>query len=475
MDNSTIAAIATPGGRGGIGIIKLSGPHAVSIAAKVFSPADPNLKFSCGQAASTKDYCRDSFQSHRLYLGHIIDPENQRIVDEVLLCVMKAPRSYTKEDVVEINAHGGRIALNAVLELVLKQGGRIAEPGEFTKRAFLNGRIDLTQAEAVIDVINARTEKSLQLAANQIKGQLKRSVEQIRGFLLELLSGIEAGIDFPDEVADILDSKTAASEIEARVIKPLKRLIHHHLDGNILREGLKVSVVGRPNVGKSSLLNRLLKKDRAIVTAIPGTTRDTIEETLDVKGFPIILADTAGLHDTNDPIEILGIEKTMKSIEDADMIVFMVEAHQVLTPDDFYIYSKIHAKRCVIAINKIDLLNGQSPNILPDSWKSKEFVEISALYDHGLENLKEKMIISGFGKDPIDFETAIVPNLRQKLLMQDSLKAAKTIRQGLKNGSPAELVAIDLQEAIDSLGQILGTDLKIDVLNQIFSRFCIGK
>jgi tRNA modification GTPase len=475
MDNSTIAAIATPGGRGGIGIIKLSGPHAVSIATTIFSPADSNLKFSCGKTVSTNDYCRDSFQSHRLYLGHIIDPENKRIVDEVLLCVMKAPRSYTKEDVVEINAHGGRIALNAVLELVLKQGGRIAEPGEFTKRAFLNGRIDLTQAEAVIDVINARTDKSLQLATSQIKGQLKRRVEQIREFLLELLTEIEAGIDFPDEVAEILDSKTAASEIKARVIKPLKRLIQHHLDGNILREGLKVAVVGRPNVGKSSLLNRLLKKDRAIVTAIPGTTRDTIEETLDFRGFPIILADTAGLHDTNDPIETLGIEKTMKSIEDADMIVFMVEAHQALTQDDFHIFNKICSKPFVIAVNKIDLVNGQSPSILPDSWMDREFVNISALYDQGLENLKEKMILSGFGKDPIDIDTAIVPNLRQKLLMQDSLKAAEIIRQELENGSPMELVAIDLQEAIDSLGQILGTDFKVDILNQIFSRFCIGK
>ena len=475
MDNSTIAAIATPGGRGGIGIIKLSGPRAVSIATAIFSPAESKHKAISDKTPRPKENSRAGFQSHRLYLGHIIDPANRRIVDEVLLCFMKAPRSYTKEDVVEINAHGGQIAVNAILELVLRQGGRIAEPGEFTKRAFLNGRIDLTQAEAVIDVINARTDKSLQAAAGQIEGQLKRSVEQIREFLIEFLTRVEAGIDFPDDVAEIVDSKAAVREITACVIQPLKRLIQHHLEGNFLREGLKVAVVGRPNVGKSSLLNRLLQKDRAIVTAVPGTTRDTIEETLNIKGFPIILADTAGLHQTNDPIETLGIEKTMKSIEGADMIVFMVEAHRSLTKEDYEIYNKVNSKPFVMVMNKIDLVNGESPVVLPDSWMEKDWVEISALYDRGLENLKEKMILTGFGKDPIDIGTAIVPNLRQKLLLEDSLRASETINRELENGTPMELIAIHLREAIDFLGQILGTNVKVDVLNEIFSRFCIGK
>ena len=475
MDNSTIAAIATPGGRGGIGIIKISGPRAVSIATSIFSPVESKLKSAPGKTPCPKENSRGAFLSHRLYLGHIIDPENRRVMDEVLLCVMKAPRSYTKEDVVEINAHGGQIAVKAILELVLRQGGRIAEPGEFTKRAFLNGRIDLTQAEAVIDVINARTDKSLQAAAAQIKGQLKRSVEQIRQFLIEFLTQVEAGIDFPDDIADLVDSKAAARAIKACVIQPLERLIQHHRDGHILREGLKVAVVGRPNVGKSSLLNRLLQKDRAIVTAVPGTTRDTIEETLNIKGFPIILTDTAGLHDTNDPIETLGIEKTMKSIEDAGMIVFMVEAHRSLTQEDYEIYNKVHSKPFVIAINKVDLVNGKSPVVLPDSWMGKDCVEISALYEKGLEHLREKMILAGFGKEPIDIETAIVPNLRQKLLMEDSLRASQSISRELENDTPMELIAIQLQEAIDSLGQILGTNVKVDVLNQIFSRFCIGK
>jgi tRNA modification GTPase len=475
MDNSTIAAIATPGGRGGIGIIKLSGPRAVSIATTIFSPAGSKLKCTPGDTPRTKDNSQGGFQSHRLYLGHIIDPANRRIVDEVLLCVMKAPCSYTKEDVVEINAHGGQIAVTAILELVLRQGGRIADPGEFTKRAFLNGRIDLTQAEAVIDVINARTDKSLQAAATLVGGQLKKSVEQIREFLIEFLARVEAGIDFPDDVADIVDLQAAAGQINMCVMQPLKQLIQHHRDGNILREGLKVAVVGRPNVGKSSLLNRLLQKDRAIVTSVPGTTRDTIEETLNIRGFPVILADTAGLHDTTDPIETLGIEKTMKNIEDADLIVFMVEAHRSLTKEDYKIYNKVHSKPFVMAINKIDLVNGKNPVVLPDSWTEKNCVEISALYDRGIEDLKQKMIFTGFGKDPIGIEAAIVPNLRQKLLLENSLRESEIIRRELKNNTPMELIAIHLQEAIDFLGQIIGTNIKVNVLDQIFSRFCIGK
>jgi len=475
MDNSTIAAIATPGGRGGIGIIKLSGPRAVSIATTIFSPAESKLKSTRGKTFCAKDKTRDGFQSHRLYLGHIIDPENRRVIDEVLLCVMKAPRSYTKEDVVEINAHGGQVAVNSILELVLRQGGQVAEPGEFTKRAFLNGRIDLTQAEAVIDIINARSDKALKAAAAQIEGQLKRRVEQIREFLIAFLARVEGSIDFPDEVEDIVDSRAAIAEIKACAIKPLKRLVQHYLDGNILRQGLKVVVVGRPNVGKSSLLNRLLQSDRAIVTAVPGTTRDIIEETLNIKGFPIVLADTAGLHDTTDPIETLGMEKTFENIEGADMVIFMVEANRPLTAEDHNIFRKVKSKPFIIALNKIDLVNGENSVVLPDPWMEKDRVKISALYDRGLEQLKEKMVLTGFGKDPIDIETAIVPNLRQKLLMEDSLRASEIIIRELDNGTPMELIAISLQEAIDSLGQVLGTHVKVDVLDQIFSRFCIGK
>ena len=475
MDNSTIAAIATPGGRGGIGIIKLSGPKAVMIAAAVFSCAEKQPLSSPGKFVAPEDPSGNGFQSHRLNYGHIVDPASGRIVDEVLLSVMKAPRSYTREDVIEINAHGGQVALNTILELVLKHGARLAEPGEFTQRAFLNGRIDLTQAEAVIDIINARTDKSLQVASAQVDGKLRSSVEQIREYLIEFLIRTEAAIDFPDDVEDIAQPQRAVSEIEARIINPLRTLIRHHAEGKVLRDGLKVAVAGRPNVGKSSLLNCLVQKERAIVTSWPGTTRDIVEETLNIQGFPIILSDTAGLHDTQDPIETLGIEKTVENIDGADLVLFMVEAHRPLTVDDTNIFERIRSKPFIIVLNKIDLVNGDNLVKSPATWGEMACVHTSALYDRGIDRLKDQIIATAFGKEPIDLDAAIVPNMRQKLLMEDSLEAAENINRALDNGTPMELVAIHLQEAIDSLGQILGTNVKVDVLDQIFSRFCIGK
>jgi len=475
MENSTIAAIATPGGRGGIGIIKLSGSKALSIASAIFSPAEAERQARAGQSRSSNEESGNGFKSHRLYYGHIYDPEKGRVLDEVLLSVMKAPRSYTREDVVEINAHGGQVAVNAILELVLRCGARLADPGEFTKRAFLNGRIDLTQAEAVIDIINARTAKSLFMAAGQVSGNLKSQVELIRAYLIELLTRTEAGLDFPDEVAEIVDPRTAIAEIQSDVIKPLQNLIQQHVEGNVLRDGLKVAVVGRPNVGKSSLLNRLVQKERAIVTALPGTTRDTIEETLNIKGYPVVLVDTAGLHTTDDPIEIFGIEKTIESIKRADLVLFMVEANCALTAEDHKIIELVKSRPTISVINKIDLVNEDNCVDIPDDWASIDCVRISALYGHGVDLLKEQIVETAFGQNPIDIEDRVIPNLRQKLLLEDGLEATQAIARELENGLPMELIAIHLQDAIEALGQVLGTSVKVDVLDQIFSRFCIGK
>lgn len=475
MDNSTIAAIATPGGRGGIGIIKISGPEAASIAAAIFQPAlnasprNPDETRLMGERFSV------GLQSHRLHYGHIIDPRDRRVLDEVLLSIMKAPRSYTTEDVVEINVHGGQVAVHAILDLVLSRGARLAEPGEFTKRAFLNGRIDLTQAEAVIDIINARSDKSLQIAAAQVSGNLKRRLNSIRQRLIGLLTRVEATIDFPDDVAEIVDPPATVEEIESHVVGALEELIQHHKDGNVLRDGLKIAVVGRPNVGKSSLLNRLVQKDRAIVTEWPGTTRDTIEETLNIQGWPVILSDTAGLHDTNDPIETIGIEKTLQNLNGADLVLFLVEANCPLTAADHKIFEHVRVKPAIIVINKIDLVNGDKLVRLPGSWAPYACVQISALYDRGIDRLKQKIIDLAFGKNPIDIHEGIVPNLRHARLLQSSLEAAEGVVRGLASGLPMDLIAIDLQHAIDLLGQILGTDVKVDVLEEIFSRFCIGK
>ncbi len=475
MDNSTIAAIATPGGRGGIGIIKISGPKAVLIAARIFSPAEQGPNANPGVANTPEGAVPSNSDSHRLRYGHIIDPDNGRIVDEVLLSVMKAPRSYTREDVVEINAHGGPVAVNAILAMVCKHGARIAAPGEFTQRAFLNGRIDLTQAEAVIDIINARTDKSLQVATAQVDGKLGRAVEQIRAYLVELLARTEAAIDFPDDVEEIADTTKVGSEVASRVVEPLRALIRHHIDGRVLREGLKVAVAGRPNVGKSSLLNCLVQKERAIVTEVPGTTRDTIEEAINIQGYPVILTDTAGLHVTNDPIEAIGIEKTIENVDGADLVLFMVEADRPVVDDDHRIFERVRTKPVIIVINKIDLTDGNAICQIPASWGTTKSVTTSALYDRGIDHLKEQIIETAFGQEPIDLDSAIVPNLRQKALMEESLDAATAIEQALGNGTPMELVAIHLQEAIDSLGQILGDNVKVDLLEQIFSRFCIGK
>ena len=476
MENSTIAAIATPGGRGGIGIIKISGSKALSTAAAIFAPIASNRpSITSDLSGAATKVLGDGFNSHQLYYGHIIDPGSRRVLDEVLLSVMKAPRSYTREDVVEINAHGGQVAVNAILELVLQQGVRIAEPGEFTRRAFLNGRIDLTQAEAVIDIINARADKSLQVAAAQINGTLSKPIAKIREYLVKFLTHTEACIDFPDDVDDFIDPATTTMELESAVIRPLQRLIQQHADGNTLRDGLNVAVVGRPNVGKSSLLNCLVKKERVIVTDVPGTTRDTIEETLNISGFPIILADTAGLHDSNEPIEAIGIKKAIEHATGADLVLLMLEANRGVTAEDHKIFDQFRSKPTIVVVNKIDLVNDDHCVDIPADWGACPSVAISALHDRGIESLKEQIISTAFGENSVNVETGIVPNLRQKLLLDDCLKAALAISRELKNGHPMELIAIQLQDAVDALGQILGATVKVDVLDQIFSRFCIGK
>jgi len=474
MDISTIVAIATAPGKGGISIIKISGPEAISIARDIFYPAKSSLA-----KTATKDeskYKLPEFpKSHCLYYGNIVDPHSGCIVDEVLLSVMKAPRTYTCEDVVEINAHGGPVAVHAIVDLVLKRGVQIAQPGEFTKRAFINGRIDLTQAEAIIDLINARTDKSLRAAASQVGGRLKAEVESIRNFLIELMTHNEAAIDFPEDVEDTGDLKSWLPGLYKNVVDPLKKLLRQHTDGKIIKDGVRIAIVGRPNVGKSSLLNRLVQKDRAIVTAVPGTTRDVIEETLNIQGVPVIITDTAGLHDSNDPVETIGMEKTLEHLNGCDLVLLMIEANHPATPEDQQIYEHIHSKPKIIVINKIDLLNTKTQTEIPKDWQARGQVDISALYDQGIDFLKEKIISVISGKCAIEIEEEIIPNLRHKQLLDISLATAEDIVQGLESGFSPELAAISIQEAVDSLGEILGENVKVDVLDRIFSEFCIGK
>ncbi|UCF94009.1 MAG: tRNA uridine-5-carboxymethylaminomethyl(34) synthesis GTPase MnmE [Desulfobacterales bacterium] len=474
MNGSTIAALATPAGRGGIGIIKISGAEAISIVAGIFRPAKASWGSSTQLRRRPGDI-RSSFASHQLHYGHIVDFENNRVLDEVLVAVMRAPRSYTREDVVEINAHGGPIAVRAILNLVIKQGARLANPGEFTQRAFLNGRIDLSQAEAVIDIINAQTEKSLQIAAAQVDGRLRKNIEGIRSALTERLTQFEAAIDFPDDVGEIIDPEGVRASLEKAVVEPLRRLIANYREGRILREGLKLTIVGRPNVGKSSLLNQLVQKDRAIVTALPGTTRDIIEETINIQGIAVTLTDTAGLHESNDPIERIGIEKTLEHITKSGLVLFMVEAHHPLTADDHTIYEKVRSARLIIVINKIDLADNDFAEGIPANWKRHEQACISALYGLGIDRLKDMIGLRAFGQDAIALDDAIIPNVRHEAILRKTLEAANSVFREMQNGASCELAAIHLKEAINLLGEITGATAGVDVLEAIFSQFCIGK
>ena len=471
MECDTIAAIATPMGSGGIGIIKISGKDAFSIAASIFQR-------SCDPPYELQDRTPpffSSLRSHRLYHGHIVNTENGKVLDEVLVSKMEAPRTYTREDIVEINTHSGHVVLGSILDLVLKSGARLAEPGEFTKRAYLNGRIDLTQVEAVIDIINSRTEKSLEIATSQIKGELKTTIESIRSTLLDILTDAEAAIDFPDDVGEIIHADEAIEVLEKKVIEVLKKLVDQYENARYFRDGLKMAVIGRPNVGKSSLMNRLIQQDRVIVTPIPGTTRDLIEETLNIHGIPVVIADTAGLHDTDDPVEVIGIEKTQEYINGSDLILFMMDASDPLTGDDIKIFETAKQKRLIMVINKIDLVEDDFDIAIPDPWGDIPRVNISALYARGLERLKDLIAQLATGENPIEVRNRIVPNLRHKIALEKSLELAVSAAQEVRNGTPFELIAIDIREAIDRLGEIIGVSAREEVLDQIFSRFCIGK
>jgi len=495
MENDTIAAISTPIGGGGIGIIKISGTKAIPIASSVFrrssktdkiknttpingtlfsAPVRGTLFSAPSRGRKTQATISDlRKESHKLYHGHVFDPESGKALDEVLVSVMLAPHSYTREDVVEINVHSGLILLRTVLDLIIRQGARLAMPGEFTKRAFISGRLDLTQAEAVIDIINAKTKKALEFVNAQAEGDLRNCVEAILNLLNGFMVKIEAAIDFPEEV-EALNLDAEARIIENNIIGRLNELILGYNEGHILREGIRIAIVGRPNVGKSSLMNRLLKTDRAIVTSVPGTTRDIIEEDFIISGMPAVIADTAGLHDTIDPVETIGIIKTREQIKNSDIILFMADAVSLFVEADLKIYESIKEKQIVIVINKIDLLPENREIILQHDLKALPCVIISALHNIGIDSLKEK--IKDIFINKIDYDSmSIVPNLRQKIAVEKSLEKIVSVLKGLKSGLPYEMVSIDLGEAISSLNEVIGKNIKADILDQIFSQFCIGK
>ncbi len=457
--NDTISAISTPRGEGGIGIVKLSGPSSLSIIKKIFQPR--NSRF----------WSKD-IKSNTINYGHIVDPDSGECVDEVLVSIMLAPRTYTREDVVEINCHGGNIPLNKVLDLTLRMGARLAEPGEFTKRAFLNGRIDLTQAEAVIDIIRAKTDLCLKMAVNQLEGRLSKEIKTIRSILIDVLVNVEAEIDFPEDDIEILSYETITDRIN-RVISKLKYLLDTADEGKIITEGIKGVILGRPNVGKSSLFNALLRENRAIVTAIPGTTRDPIEEFINLDGIPLKLTDTAGIRKADDVIEIESIERTKMHLDQADIAILVLDASEGLMQDDKEILSLLNDKKAIIVINKIDLV--YNPEFEAELKNSKPIVKISALNETGLDKLKESIRNLVFQKDFLTADSVFVTRTRHKKAIKDTIESLEFVIASCEKSMPPEFIAVDLRGAIKSLGEIIGETTSSEILEQIFSRFCIGK
>jgi tRNA modification GTPase len=453
----TIAAISTPLGEAGIGIIRLSGPDAISIASKVFlSPKNVKLY---------------QVKSHTIHYGFIIDSETQEKIDEVLVSVMRAPNTYTKEDVVEINCHGGYVILNRILNLLIKNGARIAEPGEFTKRAFLRGRIDLTQAESVIDLIKAKTEEAQKIALEHLSGKLSKKINSLRDSLTKVCAHVEAYIDFPEEDINGLTEKEIEKEI-ITITEEIKRLIEGYEEGKIYREGLKVAIVGKPNVGKSSLLNALLMKNRAIVTEIPGTTRDIIEEYINIKGIPLKVIDTAGIRKSHDIVEVEGIKRTLKTLEEAELVLLLLDMSREVDEIDMEIIEKLAGKKIIAVLNKKDI---KSDNFeVPLTVKDKPKVEISALHGEGIEELKECISNTAISRKYIK-EGVVVTKLRHKLALENAYKSLKNALKSFKSGEPLEITALFLREALNYLGQIIGVVTTEEILNLIFSEFCIGK
>jgi len=464
----TIAAIATPPGPGGIGIIRISGPLSFNIFQKLFLPR---------HKSEQQDY-----ESHRMYYGWIIDPESGSPVDEVLAVFMRAPNTYTREDVVEIQCHGSYLVLQEILNIITANGARLAEPGEFTKRAFLNGRLDLTQAEAVIDLIEAKTDEGRSMAVGQLQGRLYEKVSTVQEKLVALRAVMEVAIDFPEDETDILDHTELRRQLKVEVEEPLVKLIARADEGKIFREGISAVILGRPNVGKSSLLNTLLEEDRALVTPVPGTTRDTIEEFVNIKGMPVRIVDTAGIRHTSETVEEMGIQRARAKLADAELVLFMLDATEPLTEEDQALYNSVREnsrnQKVLLVLNKIDISPGVTPEQYCTSLGKEPFVSVSAKEHTGIQELKDTVfsLITGSSKGPgWDPGAAVVPNVRHKGALKKGLEACRRVEKGLEEEVSPDLLAIDLQAALAHLGDIVGETTTEDVLDMIFERFCLGK
>lgn len=455
--NDTICAIATSQGVGAIAIIRVSGTEAIEIANKLFQGKD-----------LTK------VPSHTINYGHIID-ENKNKVDEVLVSVMKAPKTFTAEDTVEINTHGGIAPTNKVLELLLENGCRLAEPGEYTKRAFLNGRIDLLEAEAVMDMIDSKTEVQRKLAVNQISGKVSDLINQLRDDMVQIISNINVNIDYPEyDDVEIMTNELLIPKI-TNLKEKIQKILKESKNGRIIKEGIKTSIIGRPNVGKSSLLNTLLEEDKAIVTDIAGTTRDIVEGQIKVNGIVLNMIDTAGIRETADKIEAIGVEKSLKIMEESDLILFMLNNNEELTPDIEELLEKLDNRKYIIIINKNDLESKIDKSKLERFEKENKIINISVLNNDGIEDLKNK-IIELFNINELETkDPTYLSNSRSISILKRCLTSIEDVEQGLKENRPIDMIELDIKNIWEELGHINGTSYEEELLDEMFSRFCLGK
>ena len=456
----TIAAISTAPGEGAIGIVRISGDLAISIASSIYQ---------CG----TKQL--EEQKTHTIHYGHIVDPKSGEVYDEVMVSVLRAPKTFTREDIVEINCHGGIVAINRVLQLVLRMGARLAEPGEFTKRAFLNGRIDLSQAEAVMDLIRAKTDKSMQLAMRQLDGQLSYLIQNLRQEILNTLAQVEVNIDYPeyDDVEEM--TLQLLREKTQQILQGIRTLLNTASQGKILRDGLKTAIVGRPNVGKSSLLNVLLREEKAIVTDIAGTTRDTIEEYVNVRGVPLQLIDTAGIRETDDIVEKIGVERSRKALNEADFVLLLLNQSETLQEEDIRLLETTKGMKRIILFNKTDLPSKLSTEDIAPYAQEEEIVTTSMLNKEGIDQLEEKIAGYFFQGQMNERDATYLSNTRHIALLEKAEQALVEVQNGIEMEMPVDLIQIDFTRAWDLLGEITGDSVQDELLTQLFSQFCLGK
>ncbi|GGE48239.1 tRNA modification GTPase MnmE [Pullulanibacillus camelliae] len=458
MEHDTIAAISTPIGEGAIAIVRLSGEQAIAIADSVYRGRKPLAEVG----------------SHTIHYGKIYDEEVERDVEEVMVSVMRTPKTFTREDVVEINCHGGLMSVNRVLELILSKGARLAEPGEFTKRAFLNGRIDLSQAEAVMDMIRAKTDKAMNVAMGQMEGRLSQLVQKLRQMLLEMIAHVEVNIDYPEYDAEEVTHQLLIKQSET-IKDEIEKLLITSKQGKILREGIATAIIGRPNVGKSSLLNSLVHENKAIVTDIPGTTRDIIEEYVNVRGVPLQLVDTAGIRETEDIVERIGVERSRKVLKEADLILFLLNNNEPLSVEDKGLFDAIKGMNAIIIINKTDLESHIDLDEVNTYAEGRPVITTSLLKEEGIDQLEEA-IASLFYETGIEAnDLTYVSNVRHISLLKQAKQAIGDAMLSIEEGLPIDMAQIDIRRTWEILGEIVGDTVSDSLIDQLFSQFCLGK